>query len=80
MSDQKSADTSTEGALNIHKIECPECSHPFYVGLPESPDDETVVEETECVECDSIIERTYVFDYGPSGKKTIEVSIEVKND
>ena len=48
-------------SLNIHDIECPECSANFYVGLPK--EDEDVVQVDECVECESLIQREYSFDH-----------------
>ena len=61
----------SETALNIHKIMCPSCEHEFYVSLPS----EDSVEQTECVECSTLIERTYSFN---ETEEQIEVEIDIR--
>ena len=60
-----------ETAVNIHRIECPSCSHNFYVHVPQ----EDGVEETDCVECGVLIEREYSFE---ETEEQIEVEIDIR--
>lgn len=54
--------------INIHNIECPYCSHKFYVHLPE----ESCTKEVTCVECRETIVTEYEYT-----EKEDEILVEV---
>lgn len=66
------SDSGINTGVNIHTVECRSCEHKFYVDLPT----EDCTEQTECVECGVLLERTYSFEE-PEGEDWIEVKIEI---
>ena len=67
-------------ALNIHKIQCLECEHEFYVEMPVNSSEEEVVEHiTGCVECDTDLKRTYEYSYTDE-MIDVELTVEAINN
>lgn len=83
MSDNQSGQKGV-GGVAMHTLECPECEHEFYVKLPSLKDvdenEETVYRETECVECNEKIERSYIPRRKTEKKVDVEISYEVTDD
>lgn len=59
--------------VHMHRLTCPACDHRFYVKLLDEEGEDNSG-ETECVECESLFERSYEYEINDDG---VEVDVDI---